>query len=192
MLLVTYALVTIAAQSFAGVGDKGIGLDNSDNAGDVLSVLGKRGLRPGGFGTTMSHLLILMVLTSAAASTQTTILPTARTSLSMAVYRALPRAFARIHPRHLTPSVSTVAFGVVSIVLYAILNYSKNPTSVIGDCRLRARPDDRLLLRPHRVRLRLVLPPQPAEQRAATCFMQGVLPLARRLDPVLRPRVEPA
>jgi amino acid transporter len=134
MLLVTYALVTIAAQSFAGVGDKGIGLNNSDNAGDVLSVLGKAVFGSGAFGTTMSHLLILMVLTSAAASTQTTILPTARTSLAMAVYKALPKAFARIHPRHLTPSVSTVAFGFVSVVLYAILNYSKNPTSVIGDC----------------------------------------------------------
>ena len=33
--------VTLAAQSFAGVGDKGIGLGNEDNSGDVLSVLGK-------------------------------------------------------------------------------------------------------------------------------------------------------
>ena len=104
MLLVTYTLVTLAAQSFAGIGDKGIGLGNTDNAGDVLSVLGKAVFGSGGFGTIMSHLLILMVLTSAAASTQTTILPTARTSLSMAAYRALPKAFAKIHPRHLTPS----------------------------------------------------------------------------------------
>ena len=46
-----------------------------------------------------------MVLTSAAASTQTTILPTARTTLSMAVYKAIPQKFARIHPRFLTPTV---------------------------------------------------------------------------------------
>jgi amino acid transporter len=75
-----------------------------------------------------------MVLTSAAASTQTTILPTARTSLSMAAYRAIPKAFARIHPRHLTPSTSTITFGGVSIALYVFLNYSHNPTSVIADC----------------------------------------------------------
>ncbi|HJQ43563.1 MAG TPA: APC family permease, partial [Jatrophihabitantaceae bacterium] len=134
LLLATYTLVTLAAQSFAGVGDKGIGLNNSDNSGDVLSVLGKAVFGSGGLGTTLSHLLILMVLTSAAASTQTTILPTARTSLSMAAYRALPKAFARIHPRHLTPSVSTIAFGAISVVMYAILNYSANPTSVIADC----------------------------------------------------------
>jgi amino acid transporter len=134
MLLVTYTLVTIAAEAFAGVGEKGIGLGNGDNSGDVISVLGKAVFGSGATGTTLAHLLILMVLTSAAASTQTTILPTARTTLSMAVYRALPKAFARIHPRHLTPSVSTIAFGGVSIVLYAILNYTSNATNVIADC----------------------------------------------------------
>ena len=39
-----------------------------------------------------------MVLSSAAASTQTTILPTARTTLSMAAYKALPRRSPRSTP----------------------------------------------------------------------------------------------
>jgi amino acid transporter len=133
LLVVTYTLVTLAAQSFAGTGTTGIGLGNQDNSGDVLSVLGKAVFGGSWLGSTLSHLLILMVLTSAAASTQTTILPTARTSLSMAVYRAIPRVFARIHPRHLTPSVSTLTFGTISIVLYALLNNAQNPTSVIAD-----------------------------------------------------------
>ena len=64
-----------------------------------------------------------MVLTSAAASTQTTILPTARTSLAMAAYKAIPKAFAKIHPRYLTPSVSTLAMGGVSIALYLVFNF---------------------------------------------------------------------
>ncbi len=29
-----------------------------------------------------------------------------------------------MHPRYLTPSVSTLAFGGVSIVLYVMLNYT--------------------------------------------------------------------
>ncbi len=58
------------------------------------------------------------MLTSAAASTQTTILPTARTSLSMARAHAMPEALGRVHPRYLTPHVSTILMGVLSIVWY--------------------------------------------------------------------------
>src|SRR5438270_117175 len=52
-----------------------------------------------------------------AASTQTTILPTARTTLSMAKWGAIPPAIGRIHPRFLTPTVSTWGFGLLSIAV---------------------------------------------------------------------------
>ena len=68
----------------------------------------------------------------AAASTQTTILPTARTTLSMAVYQAFPKSFARIHRQYLTPTVSTVAMGAVSVLLYVIMNYVSSG-NVIAD-----------------------------------------------------------
>ncbi|HEX3962624.1 MAG TPA: amino acid permease [Trebonia sp.] len=123
ILLVTYFIVIFAAQSFAGVGSTGIGLGNGDNTSDVISVLGSAVFGGSGFGLFLSRLLILMVLTSAAASTQTTILPTARTTLSMAVYKAIPASFAKMHPRYLTPTVSTIAMGVISAVLYALFNY---------------------------------------------------------------------
>ena len=74
-----------------------------------------------------------MVLSSAAASTQTTILPTARTTLSMATYKAIPAAFGRVHKRFLTPTVSTVVMGAVSIALYVAMNYLSSGSSVIGD-----------------------------------------------------------
>jgi len=131
LLLVTYALVTISAQAFAGVGDKGSGLANPDNSGDVLSGLGSSVFGTAGFGWFLSKLLILMVLTSASASTQTTIMPTARTSLSMATHRAIPRAFARVHPRFLTPTWSTVGMGIVSIAFYAAL--TKISGNVLSD-----------------------------------------------------------
>ncbi|WP_460607322.1 APC family permease [Jatrophihabitans fulvus] len=134
LLLVTYVLLTLSSQSFAGTGDSGIGLNNSDNANDIFSPLGEAVFGSGTYGSIMTHLLLFLVLTSAAASTQTTILPTARTTLSMAVYKALPDSFSRTHPRFLTPSVSTVAFGVVSIVLYAGLNYAGTDGLVISDC----------------------------------------------------------
>jgi amino acid transporter len=132
VLLATYVLVAMAAQSFAGVGDKGIGLNNGDNSSDVISVLGHAVFGSSWVGSVFTHLLILMVLSSAAASTQTTILPTARATLSMAVYKALPSAFARIHPRYLTPSVSTIVMGSASAVIYVALNYV-SAGSVISD-----------------------------------------------------------
>ena len=133
VLLATYALVILATQSYAGIGTKGIGLRNSANEGDVLSVLGHSIFGHSGFANVLTHLLLLMVLSSAAASTQTTILPTARTTLSMAVYKAIPSSFARIHKKYLTPTVSTVAMGGVSIVLYVAMNYLTSGGSVIVD-----------------------------------------------------------
>jgi amino acid transporter len=123
LLLITYALVIFSVVAFAGLGTKGVGLGNSANSSDVLSVLGSSIFGGSGIGTFLSRLLILMVLSSAAASTQTTILPTARTTLSMAAYKALPDSFARIHPRYLTPTVSTIVMGLVSIAIYVPMNY---------------------------------------------------------------------
>jgi amino acid transporter len=107
ILLAIYVVVAYAAQAFNG---PQLLIDNSD---DVLSVLGTQV-----FGSPLDKLVIIAVLTSAAASTQTTILPTARTSLSMARAGAMPESLGRIHPRYLTPSVSTVLMGVLSIVWY--------------------------------------------------------------------------
>jgi amino acid transporter len=118
LLVAIYTVLTVATVAFAGVGTEGIGLGNEDNAEDVFAALGATVFGDDLFGRAFEALLILSVLTSAAACTQTTILPTARGTLSMAAYRALPSSFARIHPRYLTPSVSTVWMGAVSIAFY--------------------------------------------------------------------------
>jgi amino acid transporter len=118
LLLMTYAVVSIATIAFAGVGTTGIGLGNPDNADDVFAALGHEVFGGGFFGHIMLFLLTICVLTSASASTQTTILPTARTSLSMGAFKAIPQRFARIHPRYLTPSDSTIWMGAVSIIFY--------------------------------------------------------------------------
>ncbi len=132
ILLVTYVLVVLSTESYAGIGTKGIGLGNTANQNDVLSVVGHSVFGTSGTGNVLEHLLLLMVLSSAAASTQTTILPTARTTLAMGVYRAIPTAFGRVNRRFLTPGVSTVAMGVVSIALYVVMNYISAGT-VIAD-----------------------------------------------------------
>ncbi|HKH87747.1 MAG TPA: APC family permease [Acidimicrobiales bacterium] len=132
VLLGIYALVVLSVESFAGLGTTGVGLGNPNNIGDVLSVLGPSIFGHSGFATVPVHLLYLMILSSAAASTQTTILPTARTTLSMAVYKAIPQRFSGIHKRFLTPTFSTVVMGLVSIVLYVVMNFLSHG-AVIGD-----------------------------------------------------------
>jgi amino acid transporter len=123
VLLAIFAVVVLAVESYAGLGTHGIGLGNVAHQNDVLSVLGSSVFGTSGLGTLLSHLLVLMVLSSAAASTLTTILPTARTTLSMAAYRSIPASFARMHRRYLTPTVSTVSMAAVSIALYVVMNF---------------------------------------------------------------------
>ncbi|MEU6368997.1 amino acid permease [Streptomyces sp. NPDC046931] len=122
LLLIMYALVSTSAQAFAGVGSSGAGLGNAGNSADVLSGLGETVFGSHGPGLILSRLLILMVLTSALASTQTTILPLARTVFSMAVHKAVPAQFARVHRRFLTPTWSTVGMGAVSIAFLLLLS----------------------------------------------------------------------
>ncbi|MGP3535299.1 APC family permease [Microbacterium sp. RD1] len=112
ILLFTYVSVTVAAMMYAGLGDSGTGLGNEANADDVFLAL-KDGLF-GPFG----WILVIAVLISAISSTQTTILPTARGTLAMAAYKALPKRFATVHPRFKTPSFSTIVMGVVASLYY--------------------------------------------------------------------------
>ena len=64
------------------------------------------------------QVLVVAVMISAISSTQTTILPTARGTLAMAAYKALPKRFATVHPRYKTPSFSTLVMGVVASLYY--------------------------------------------------------------------------
>ena len=106
-LIGIYLLVTTAVQAYGGL--------NSliNNADDVFAPLGK-----GVLGSGLDWILIIAVLSSASASTQTTILPGARTTLSMGRAKALPKEFAEIHPRFLSPGFSTIFVGALSTVVY--------------------------------------------------------------------------
>ncbi len=118
LLVLIYVIVSAAGQAYGGTGL----LTNEANQSDVLNVLGSKV-----FGFPWDKLLIIAVLTSASASTQTTILPTARTTLSMAYWKSIPKAFGQVHKRYLTPSFSTLMMGAVSIAwTLVILNLSES------------------------------------------------------------------
>jgi len=121
LLVLIYLLVTTASQAYAGHVALGT------NASDIFAFLG-----PKVFHKPISLLLIITVLTSASASTQTTILPTARTTLSMARWGGIPRIFGHVHPVHRTPDVSTIVFGAISTVWFVVIDIV-SPNNVLGD-----------------------------------------------------------
>ena len=121
-ILLTYLLVATATQTYAGTGTEGVGLGNEANAHNVFKELARPVL-----GGPWHLLLFLAVLASSTASLSTTFLPSSRTMLGMATYKALPARFAAIHPRYLTPSYATVVAGAVAATFYTVLHLiSKN------------------------------------------------------------------
>jgi amino acid transporter len=110
ILLLIYVVVGVAAVAYHGPQFL------TANSNDILSALGTAVL-----GSPWNKLLIIAVLTSASASTQTTILPAARSSLSMAVHKAIPAKFGSINRKFLSPGFATLFFGAVSIVWYLAL-----------------------------------------------------------------------
>ncbi len=122
LLLVIYVAASTAAQALHGPNYL------AAHSSDVLDALGKEV-----FGSPLDKLLVFTVLISAAAATQTTILPTARTTLSMAKWKAVPKAFGRVSPRFMTPSFSTLLFGGLSIVWTVCLLAFSPDKDVLGD-----------------------------------------------------------
>jgi amino acid transporter len=107
ILLAIYIVTSFGTQAFLG---PEFVVANSD---DAVSAVGKEAL-----GSFFDKFLIISVLTSAAASCQTTILPATRSMLSMGSHGAAPPILARIDRKRLTPDVATFLFGAVSVVWY--------------------------------------------------------------------------
>jgi amino acid transporter len=120
VLIGIYVLVTVAALAYGGLGNL------LHNQSDVFSPLGHSV-----FGSPLYKILLIAILSSASASTQTTILPTARTTLSMGRAGAIPAKFGEIHPRHLSPGFSTIWMGTVSTILFIVL--TETSTNLISD-----------------------------------------------------------
>ena len=118
ILLVTYVSVGIAVVAFAGLET----LAEFDDDESVFATLAADVL-----GSPWDKLVVLSIVTSALASTQTTIIPASRTTLSMARAGALPERLGRVHPRFYTPHVSTWVIGGLAVAYYVVVNsYSEN------------------------------------------------------------------
>lgn len=120
VLIGVFLLVSVAAQAYAGPSGLAKNAQNIFAGGLYSDVLGP-----------LHFLLTIAVLTSAAAATQTSILPAARTALSMARRGALPARYAKIHEKNQVPGYATLVAGVLSAIWYVmIVNIS---TDVFAD-----------------------------------------------------------
>jgi amino acid transporter len=109
ILLVTYLGVATALVAWRGIA----GAERFDDNEEILPAYADAAL-----GDPLGSLVLLAIVVSALASTQTTILPAARTTLSMARAEAMPAALGEVSSRFFTPVVSTVAIGVLAVVWY--------------------------------------------------------------------------
>jgi amino acid transporter len=109
ILLFTYIVVTVALIAYAGLGQ----VEQFDDDAGVLGAVASDVL-----GDDLAKLLVIAVIISGISSAQTTILPGSRTSLSMAAAGALPKPWAKIHPRFLTPAFGTIVIGVLATLWY--------------------------------------------------------------------------
>jgi amino acid transporter len=109
LLLVTYLGVATALVAWKGEAGAAAFDDNEAILASYAA---------GVLGSPLDNLVLLAVVVSALASTQTTILPASRTSLSMARAEAMPSALGEVSQRYFTPVVSTVVIGVLAVVWY--------------------------------------------------------------------------
>jgi amino acid transporter len=114
ILVVTYVSVGTAVVAFGGL-EALAEYDDDDAifgvlAGDIL-------------GSPLDNLVLLAIVTSAVASTQTTIIPASRTALSMARSGAFPSALAAVHERFRTPHVATALVALLAVAWYVPANF---------------------------------------------------------------------
>ncbi|MFF5792052.1 APC family permease [Paeniglutamicibacter sp. NPDC012692] len=114
VIMAIYMVVALAVISYAGVGDTGLGAGNPDNQESIFAVLS--GPIMGPFAILMS----LAILSSSAASLQSTMVSPARTILAMGYYKALPERFGNVSPRFMSPSVATITAGAAAAAFYVI------------------------------------------------------------------------
>lgn len=114
IIIALYMAVSLGVIYYAGIGTEGLGAGNPENQESIFAVLS---------GPVMGPLAILMslaILSSSAASLQSTLVSPARTILSMGYYKALPEKYARISPRFMSPSVATVTAAVAAAGFYVV------------------------------------------------------------------------
>ena len=122
LLLLIFVLNIIAVQMLLGpkaIENQGLG---------VLFYFGQQFA-----GSWASYVMIFAVLSSTVATTQTTLLPAARITYSMARDGVFPKMFASIHPKTLTPAVGTITLAFISLFGIMLTSFSTSSGNVFNN-----------------------------------------------------------
>lgn len=114
LIMALYVAVSLGVLYWAGVGTTGLGAGNPENQESIFAVLSGPVMGP------LALLMSLAILSSSAASLQSTMVSPARTLLAMGYYKALPQSFSKISPRFMSPSVATFATAAAAAAFYVI------------------------------------------------------------------------
>jgi len=85
------------------------------------------------FGPWASYVMIFAVLSSTVATTQTTVLPAARITYSMARDGVFPQVFASIHEKYKTPALGTVIVAFLSLIGILLTTFSSSSANVFNN-----------------------------------------------------------
>lgn len=80
----------------------------------------------------LSIVMLLAILSSTVATSQTTLLPAARITYAMARDKVFPQIFGRISERFKTPAAGTIILAIFSAVVIGITTFSSSANSVFG------------------------------------------------------------
>ncbi len=110
LLLVIFVMNIVAVQMF--ISPKAMSaLYNSGNVTTVMTTFATQAI-----GNWAYYVMLIAVLSSTVATTQTTLLPAARITLSMARDKVWPSIFKIIDPKRLNPVVGTLVIALVCLV----------------------------------------------------------------------------
>jgi amino acid transporter len=111
ILLFIFLLSIIAIQLFLSQG----ALNDPNNQNDILYYFAQQLS-----GTPLAYLMVLAVLSSTVATTQTTLLPSSRLTYSMARDGVFPKAFGTVHSAWKTPWVGTIATSISAFIVIVL------------------------------------------------------------------------
>jgi amino acid transporter len=120
LLLVVFVLAAIAIQM--RVPEKTI----VNQGGSVLYYFA-HSISPG-----LSVIMLLAILSSTVATAQTTLLPAARITYSMARDKVFPSIFGKVSARFKTPAAGTIILAVLSAIVIGITTLSSSANTVFG------------------------------------------------------------